>query len=148
MKSEFTLNLMRWASELYTLDKPPQQEENAKLAISGPLRPEASAKTIPSVLPYSLGVTSSLLNAGMHRVLARYFGITTPIRTPAGEELYELLANALLDAEAPGLFSRAMVHFSEQICQPENPLCHQCVQRAECEAFRHGFTATLPVEEE
>jgi A/G-specific adenine glycosylase len=33
------------------------------------------------------------------------------------------------------------------ICKPQNPLCTICVQRNECEAFKHDQVKALPVKE-
>ncbi len=37
--------------------------------------------------------------------------------------------------------------FGATICKPKNPLCEQCVQSPECEAFNHGLVNMLPVKE-
>ena len=35
--------------------------------------------------------------------------------------------------------------FGAVICKPQNPLCSQCPQNADCEAYRHGLVSILPV---
>lgn len=149
MKAEFTLKIMQWAKELRTLNMPLEKKGNAGRIPPGPSLPGISPKTTTSAIsPYSFGVSSGLLNIGIHRVLARYFGITTPLNSLEGKVLYEQLALALMDTDTPEIYSQALKEFSEKICRPDKPLCHQCVQQRDCEANRHGFTATLPVKEE
>jgi A/G-specific adenine glycosylase len=37
--------------------------------------------------------------------------------------------------------------FGATVCKPRNPLCKECVQSADCEAYQHGFVEQLPVKE-
>jgi A/G-specific adenine glycosylase len=53
----------------------------------------------------------------------------------------------LLDKDNPALYNQAIMDFGATICKPKNPLCTQCVQQEECEAFRKSFVHELPVKE-
>ena len=112
-------------------------------------------KSLPGVGPYTAAAISSfafneaqaVVDGNVQRVIARYFGISTPIDTTAGKKLYHTLARELLDDKIPGTYNQAIMDFGAVICKPQNPLCDQCVQRNECEALAHGLVNQLPVKE-
>lgn len=112
-------------------------------------------KSLPGIGPYTAAAISSfafneaqaVVDGNVQRVIARYFGISTPVDTVAGKKLYQSLAQALLDKETPGIYNQAIMDFGAMICKPQNPLCESCVQRGECEAFAHGLVKELPVKE-
>src|SRR5688572_19069767 len=62
-------------------------------------------KTLPGIGPYTAAAISSfafneaqaVVDGNVQRVIARYFGISTPVDTTAGKKLYHSLAQALLD---------------------------------------------------
>jgi A/G-specific adenine glycosylase len=112
-------------------------------------------KALPGIGPYTAAAISSfafneaqaVVDGNVQRVIARYFGISTPIDTTAGKKLYNTIAQALLDAKTPGIYNQAIMDFGAVICKPQNPLCDQCVQRSSCEAFAHDMVKQLPVKE-
>jgi A/G-specific adenine glycosylase len=112
-------------------------------------------KTLPGIGPYTAAAISSfafneaqaVVDGNVQRVIARYFGISTPVDTTAGKKLYHSIAQALLDTRLPGLYNQAIMDFGAVICKPQNPLCPSCVQRTSCEAYAHGLVKQLPVKE-
>jgi A/G-specific adenine glycosylase len=112
-------------------------------------------KSLPGIGPYTAAAISSfafneaqaVVDGNVQRVIARYFGISTPIDTTAGKKLYHSLAQALLDSKQPGVYNQAIMDFGAVICKPQNPLCGECVQRSACEAYAHGLVKQLPVKE-
>lgn len=112
-------------------------------------------KSLPGIGPYTAAAISSfafneaqaVVDGNVQRVIARYFGISTPVDTTAGKKLYNNIAQALLDEKNAGIYNQAIMDFGAVICKPQNPLCEACVQRAECEAFVHGLVKQLPVKE-
>lgn len=112
-------------------------------------------KALKGIGPYTAAAISSfafnlpyaVLDGNVFRVLSRYFGINTPIDTTEGKKIYSQLAEALLDTKQPGVYNQAIMDFGALICKPQQPLCHECVQRRECEAFRHKVVDQLPVKE-
>lgn len=115
----------------------------------------AEIKELKGIGPYTAAAISSfafneaqaVVDGNVQRVIARYFGITTPVDTTSGKKLYQELAQALLDTKEPGIYNQAIMDFGAVICKPQNPLCHECVQQPECEAFRHQQVKNLPVKE-
>jgi A/G-specific adenine glycosylase len=110
---------------------------------------------LPGIGPYTAAAIASfafnekhaVVDGNVHRVIARCFGISTPINTPEGKKLFSSMANSLIDAEKPAVYNQAIMDFGATICKPRNPLCESCVQSADCEALRHGRVNDLPIKE-
>jgi A/G-specific adenine glycosylase len=110
-------------------------------------------KELPGIGPYTAAAISSfafnevqaVVDGNVQRVIARYFGISTPVDTTSGKKLYQQLAQALLAVDEPGIYNQSIMDFGAVICKPQNPLCDICVQQKECEAYRHNLVKQLPV---
>ena len=50
----------------------------------------------------------------------------------------------LLDKKNPGIYNQAIMDFGATICKPQNPLCIDCVQSKNCQAFQKDWTNDLP----
>ena len=85
------------------------------------------------------------MDGNVYRVLARFYGIATPVGTTAAKKEFTTLAQALLPEENSGDFNQAMMDFGALQCTPQNPHCLTCPLAARCEALRTGRTALLPV---
>ena len=103
--------------------------------------------TASAIASFAFNLPYAVVDGNVQRVISRYFGINAPVNSAAGKKLYLELADSLLDQRAPGLYNQAIMDFGATICKPRNPLCRECVQRKECQAFRHGWVTTLPVKE-
>lgn len=117
---------------------PDTYEEILKLKGVGPY-------TAAAIASFAFGHPFAVLDGNVFRALSRYFGISTPIDTPEGKNMYSQLANALLDFAQPGVYNQAIMDFGAVICKPRLPLCAECVQAIDCQAFRHGWVDILPV---
>lgn len=111
-------------------------------------------KSLKGVGPYTAAAISSfafdlphaVVDGNVFRVLARIFGIRTPIDSTQGKKQFTSLANQLLDKKQPGIYNQAIMDFGAIICKPV-PLCSQCPFQSNCHAFRHDMTDQLPVKE-
>lgn len=103
--------------------------------------------TAAAVSSFAFNLPYAVVDGNVQRVIARYFGITTPVDSTAGKKLFNELAAALLTPEEAGIYNQAIMDFGATICKPQNPLCQDCVQRTECQAFALGAVKTLPVKE-
>ena len=103
--------------------------------------------TASAIASFAFNLPYAVVDGNVLRVLSRYFGINTPIDSLPARKMYDQLANALLPAEQPALFNQAIMDFGATVCKPRQPLCAECVQRNDCEAFKHGWTESLPVKE-
>ena len=108
--------------------------------------------SLPGIGPYTAAAIASfafqlpyaVVDGNVERVLARYFGISTPVGSAAGKKLYNTLAMELLDKKNPGTYNQAIMDFGATICKPRNPVCIGCVQSKRCEAFQKNWTGELP----
>jgi len=103
--------------------------------------------TASAIASFAYNQPYAVVDGNVQRVLSRYFGITTPVDTSAGKKLYQELAESLLDTDEPGLYNQAIMDFGAIICKPQNPLCLQCPQQGDCEAYKLGSVKELPVKE-
>jgi A/G-specific adenine glycosylase len=103
--------------------------------------------TAAAIASFAFGLPHAVVDGNVTRVISRYFGISTPIDSTAGKKLYAGLAAALLDKEQPDIYNQAIMDLGATVCLPRNPLCTQCVQQADCQAWQKGWTAQLPVKE-
>lgn len=103
--------------------------------------------TAAAIASFAFNEPRAVVDGNVQRVIARYFGISTPVDTTAGKKMYQELADALLDHEQPGIYNQAIMDFGAVICKPQNPLCGSCPQQGDCEAFKHNLVSQLPVKE-
>jgi A/G-specific adenine glycosylase len=111
--------------------------------------------TLPGIGVYTASAISSfaynqpyaVVDGNVYRVLARYFGIETPIDTPKGIKQFAEMANAILDHENAGLHNQALMEFGALQCIPVSPDCLNCPLTLSCKAFENKLIATLPIKE-
>jgi A/G-specific adenine glycosylase len=103
--------------------------------------------TAAAIASFAFNDCRAVVDGNVQRVIARYYGISTPVDTSSGKALYAELAQAMIDPVSPGVYNQAIMDFGATICKPKNPLCESCVQKADCEAFKHSMVSQLPVKE-
>jgi A/G-specific adenine glycosylase len=103
--------------------------------------------TAAAISSFAFGLPHAVVDGNVERVLARYFGISTPVDTSAGKKLYASLAASLLYNPDPGQYNQAIMDFGAVICKPRNPLCPTCPLNKDCQAYGNGWTEILPVKE-
>ena len=103
--------------------------------------------TAAAISSFAYNEPHAVVDGNVQRVIARYFGITTPVDTSSGKLFYQQLAYDLLDKNKAGLYNQAIMDFGATICKPQNPLCKECIHQHECVAFNKGFVSELPVKE-
>lgn len=87
----------------------------------------------------------AVLDGNVFRVLARYFGIATPINSTEGKKEFRALAEKLIDVKNPATYNQAIMEFGALHCKPKNPLCLVCPFQPDCVAFQQSKVAELPV---
>ena len=91
------------------------------------------------------GIPAAVLDGNVYRVLARYYGIATPVGTTQAQKEFQALAGQLLPVDEPAAFNQGMMDFGATQCTPANPDCMNCPLQGSCNAFRTGRVALLPV---
>jgi A/G-specific adenine glycosylase len=110
-------------------------------------------KELPGIGEYTAAAIASIsfrepvavVDGNVYRVLARVFGIDTPINTPEGKKQFFALANDLIDARMPDVFNQAVMEFGALCCTPKNPVCSSCPLRTMCLAAQREMQDQLPV---
>ncbi len=87
----------------------------------------------------------AVVDGNVYRVLARYFGISTPINSTEGKKEFALLAQSLLPPKEPAAYNQALMDFGAMQCTPASPACHHCPLMETCSACQQGNVSALPV---
>lgn len=114
-----------------------------------------SIKSLKGVGPYTAAAISSfafnlpyaVLDGNVFRVLARVFGIETPIDTNTGKKEFIMLATRLLDKKQPGVYNQAIMDFGAIVCKPIAPNCSTCIFKKQCIAYNTNTVANFPVKQ-
>ena len=101
--------------------------------------------TAAAIGSIAFGLPAAVVDGNVYRVLARYYGIETPVGTTAAKKEFTVLAQSLLPAGAPGDFNQALMDFGAMQCTPLNPDCLTCPLAVTCCARKTGRVARLPV---
>jgi len=105
---------------------------------------EYTASAIASI---AFNEPKAVVDGNVYRVLARLFGIKTPIDSGKGRKQFAELAFEVLDKKNPGNHNQAMMEFGALQCTPKNPDCGNCIFKSECFAFNNDLVNDLPVKE-
>lgn len=101
--------------------------------------------TAAAIASIAFGEDVATIDGNAYRVLARHFGIETPIDTTEGRKLFASLAQSQLPHGAAGTYNQAMMDFGATLCTPRTPQCASCPLMETCTAFRSGTALELPV---
>jgi A/G-specific adenine glycosylase len=112
-------------------------EETALLRLPGIGRYTASA-----IRAIAHGAPSVPVDGNVLRVMARLFGVETPL--PAGIPVLRDLAAGLSRPDRPGDVAQALMDLGATVCRPRRPACLVCPWRPACRAHRAGTAEHLP----
>ena len=101
--------------------------------------------TAAAIASIAYGEPVAVVDGNVYRVLARYFGIDTPVNSTDGKKVFTALAQDLLPLDCPSEFNQAMMDFGALQCTPQSPACDGCPLAESCEAFRSQRVQQLPV---
>ncbi len=116
----------------------------------------------------AFGLPAAVVDGNVYRVLARHFGISTPINTTEGKKEFAALAQSLLPPGEASAYNQAIMDFGAIQCTPQSPRClllssadgqsprshtlsskvsssAPCPLMETCVAFRSGIIDQLPV---
>jgi A/G-specific adenine glycosylase len=117
-----------------------------------PSDPQALRK-LPGIGRYTAGAIASIafglnepaLDGNIRRVLARFFNVTLPARSPAGERRFWQLAGEHLPPGRAGEYNQAMMDLGAAVCTPRAPDCPSCPLAPGCQALRLAVQEQRPV---
>lgn len=87
----------------------------------------------------------AVLDGNVFRVLARLYGIETPINSTEGQKLFSKLAQDLLDVNNPDTNNQAIMEFGARHCTPKKAQCNSCIFQTKCVALKDNTVGELPV---
>ena len=110
--------------------------------------------TAAAIGSIAFGLPAAVVDGNVYRVLARHFGIATPINSTEGKKTFAALAQSLMpeatgtsEENICGLYNQAIMDFGAIQCTPQSPKCIDCPLQESCEALRTGKVNTLPVKQ-
>ena len=101
--------------------------------------------TAAAIASLAYGLPYAVVDGNVYRVLARYFGIRTPIDSTAGKKQFAELAQELLDIKNPARYNQAIMDFGALQCTPQAPHCDTCPLMNSCSAWADRCVETLPL---
>ena len=103
--------------------------------------------TAAAIASFAFDIPAAVVDGNVYRVLARHFGIPTPVGSTAAKKEFTALAQSLIPADRPGDFNQAMMDFGATCCTPASPACLLCPLAGSCAALATGRLDSLPVRE-
>ena len=103
--------------------------------------------TAAAIASFAFNQPYAVVDGNVFRVLARFFGIQTPVDSTEGKKLFRSLANSLIDKKEPAEYNQAIMDFGAVVCKPVLPLCQECPLQKKCIASQKNFVSILPIKE-
>lgn len=123
--------------------------------------------TAAAIGSFAFDIPAAVVDGNVYRVLARYFGIDTPINSTQGKKEFAALAQSLLPSSKASdslssfspvsdfqsslslvaAYNQAMMDFGAIQCTPQSPKCLLCPLAETCDAMRSNRVAELPVKQ-
>lgn len=100
--------------------------------------------TAAAIASFAYHLPHAVLDGNVYRVLARFFGISTPTDTTTGKKEFQALAQSLLDTTQPAAYNQAIMDFGAVCCLPKSPNCKICPMSAHCFAFQQRKVELYP----
>lgn len=101
--------------------------------------------TAAAIASFCFDAPTPVLDGNVYRLFARFFGIHTPIQTPAAEKEFIKMGETLIAFSHPALFNQAIMEFGALQCKPKSPDCTSCVLHPNCYAYLNQVVNILPV---
>lgn len=101
--------------------------------------------TAAAIASIAFGIPVALVDGNVSRVLARLYGIRTPVASSQGKKEMQSLAERILDKKNPGIHNQAVMELGALVCLPKNPSCEECPLHRMCYAKKHDQVNEFPV---
>jgi len=101
--------------------------------------------TAAAIASFAFGQPVAVVDGNVYRVLARLFGVKTPINSTKGKREFTFLAQQLLPGKRAADFNQALMDFGAMMCTPKAPDCGACPFRETCRAWNDDKVEILPV---
>lgn len=101
--------------------------------------------TAAAIASFAYDEKVAVVDGNVYRVLSRVFGVKEDIASPAGQKIFQELANYLLPDTDSSTYNQAIMEFGALHCTPQKPSCEECPLAYMCYAFAKGEQSSLPV---
>lgn len=101
--------------------------------------------TASAIASFSNNEAVAVVDGNVYRVLARIYGIFTPINSSEGEKEFKKLADSLLNKDNSAEHNQAIMEFGALACTPKKVNCKECPFNKECYAYSNNIVDQLPV---
>lgn len=101
--------------------------------------------TAAAISSFSVNEAKAVVDGNVYRLLARYFGIDTPINSTQGKKQFQTIADELINPNNAGEHNQAMIEFGALQCKPKSPNCSICPFITSCYAYQNQKVNELPV---
>jgi A/G-specific adenine glycosylase len=105
--------------------------------------PGIGAYTAAAITAIAYGQRAVVVDANIERVVARLFGIDTPL--PAAKPAIREAMDAITPKARSGDFAQAMMDLGASLCRVRAPSCLACPLSFACRAFAQGKAEAYPV---
>ena len=103
--------------------------------------------TAAAIGSIAFGQPAAVVDGNVYRVLARHFGIDTPINSTEGKKVFAAMAQEHLPVSEASDYNQAIMDFGAIQCTPQSPHCSDCPLMESCVALRSGRVGELPVKQ-
>ncbi len=100
--------------------------------------------TASAIASFAYNLPTPTIDGNVFRVLARFFGIATPINSSKAKKEFKDLARELIDLKDPSVFNQAIMEFGALQCTPKSPDCMHCPLSDACVALQKNQVSKLP----
>ena len=101
--------------------------------------------TASAIASFAYNLPHAVVDGNVFRVLARFYGIATPIDTKPGIDLFNKIATENLSKKQAGVYNQSLMDFGATVCKPVAPNCASCIMQKKCVAFLNNQVNQLPV---
>lgn len=108
--------------------------------------PGIGAYTAGAIASIAYGIPVPAVDGNVMRVLARLTADDTDVLSSEGKKRFTALAWEMVPEQQAGRFNQALMELGETVCVPGGaPACSLCPLQSNCQAYREGSTARIPV---
>ncbi len=116
---------------------PTKYEDVIKLKGIGPY-------TAAAICSFAYDDCIPVIDGNVTRVLARYYGITSPVDEKEALLKIKKIAVTNISKKYPALYNQAIMDFGATLCKPQNPYCNNCPFSDNCIAYTEELIDVIP----
>jgi A/G-specific adenine glycosylase len=110
--------------------------------------PGIGMSTAAAIASFCFGERTSILDANVKRLLARFLGIEEDVKKASAHQDLWNKAQTFVpqNSEDMPAYTQALMDFGATVCTPKKPQCSNCVFQSSCEAFAQSKVSTIPLQ--